>query len=311
MSEIRNIVLIGRTGNGKSTLANVIGNMNRFKESDLGVSETKNIQIEKVEVEGITYRLIDTIGIGDTRLSNQEVLNKIADAAYEVKDGLSQLLFVTSGRFTEEEIDAYDLLRTVIFDQNIAKCTTIVRTKFSRFRKPEKCKEDTDAMIKENSKLAEVIGSCNKVIHVDNPSIVDLEDEDEINVNENIREKSRIILLTHLYACRDNYKPENLDQLNDRIKNHMTVKEQLQVQIEEMNAKEEEYKRRFGEASKQVEEVKTIMKSLVQKHEKEKKELAETMERQIREARNATPQIVERHHYHYRESERRGICSIQ
>jgi len=67
MSEIRNIILIGRTGQGKSTLANVITGTNQFKESDKGVSETKSAQEEILEDEGVKYRIVDTIGIGDTQ----------------------------------------------------------------------------------------------------------------------------------------------------------------------------------------------------------------------------------------------------
>lgn len=44
----------------------------------------------------------------------QQVLNKLADASHVLREGLSQVLFVTSGRFTEEELIAFDLLRTVI-----------------------------------------------------------------------------------------------------------------------------------------------------------------------------------------------------
>lgn len=34
MTETRNILLIGRTGNGKSTVANVISGTSKFKESE-------------------------------------------------------------------------------------------------------------------------------------------------------------------------------------------------------------------------------------------------------------------------------------
>ena len=49
MTKIRTILLLGRTGNGKSTVANVISNTNKFKtnkfkESELGASETRGIQ---------------------------------------------------------------------------------------------------------------------------------------------------------------------------------------------------------------------------------------------------------------------------
>src|SRR5438128_5445863 len=103
---IRNIVLIGRTGNGKSTLANVLSSTNKFNESAGGVSETRDIQIEEFRVnitedgnQSIVYRIVDTIGIGDTQLTPQGVLYKIGQASHVIRDGLNQILFVTGGRF--------------------------------------------------------------------------------------------------------------------------------------------------------------------------------------------------------------------
>src|SRR5436309_2553188 len=141
------VLLIGRTGSGKSSLANVISNDKKFNESGLSVSETRDIQIENFEIDGVNYQIIDTVGIGDTKLTTQQVLNKLADASYSIKEGLNQILFVTDGRFKEEEIMAYDLLRSVIFDTNVAKFTTIVRTRFPEFESPEKCEEDRKAML--------------------------------------------------------------------------------------------------------------------------------------------------------------------
>src|SRR4051794_14079657 len=72
--EANNILLIGSTGNGKSTLGNVlIGQEGYFKESEFSVSETKDYKIGELEIEleagkKIKYRVIDTIGIGDTTL---------------------------------------------------------------------------------------------------------------------------------------------------------------------------------------------------------------------------------------------------
>jgi adenylate kinase family enzyme len=161
----RNILLIGRTGSGKSTLANVLMDENRFNVSAKSVSATKHIEEGIFEVdldrggrEKVKYRVIDTIGLGDTNMTPQGVLMRLAEMAGRVKrEGLNQILFVTKGRFTKEEIEAYDLLSSIIFDKNVIKYTTIVRTGFEDFEDEEMCEEDREALKMENEDLAHII----------------------------------------------------------------------------------------------------------------------------------------------------------
>lgn len=84
----RNILLIGRTGSGKSTLANVLMGEDKFKESAKSVSSTKHVEegvfevdLDKEGKEKIRYRVIDTIGIGDTEMKPQGVLMRLAEMA--------------------------------------------------------------------------------------------------------------------------------------------------------------------------------------------------------------------------------------
>jgi GTPase Era involved in 16S rRNA processing len=233
MTEKRTILLLGRTGNGKSTLANVISNTNNFAESEYGVSETRGIQegIFRVKKENIDFHIVDTIGIGDTRFNEREVLLKLAEATNAIKNGLNQILFVTSGRFTDEEVKAYNLLRTVFFAEDIGEYTTIVRTKFPSFRKVEKCKNDREKMIAENEDVADIIRSCKKLIHVNN-----LTEEEDPELRS--RKECRDILRAHLkFNCGTVYRPRNLDEANERIRNHMSDRERTQKQMDELNEK--------------------------------------------------------------------------
>lgn len=188
--KIKNILLIGCTGGGKSTLGNVLINKNDnfeevFKESAGSISETKSVKeaITEIDIsndgsEKVKYRIIDTIGIGDTKLTIQGVLTRLAEMAGRVKEeGLNHIFFVTQGRFTKEEVEAYDLLSSIIFDQEVLKYTTVVRTNFPRFKKEDVCADDRAKLRMENANLAHILNRVN-IIYVDNPTL-ELDEEEE------------------------------------------------------------------------------------------------------------------------------------
>jgi hypothetical protein len=254
MNEIRNILLIGRTGGGKSTLANVLTGTNNFVESSRTTSQTRTIEEGLVEIdisrdgsEKTRYRIIDTIGVGDTKLTPQGVLTRLAEIGNRVKnEGLNHILFVTKGRFSKEEIETYDLLSSIIFDKDVIKYTTIVRTGFPEFETREACEDDRAALRIENADLVHILGSVN-IMYVDNPPLVGrpraVEDAKEC------REESRKRLLTYLAGCQGNYRPSNIDTLDERIQEYRTNEQLLKDKMKELEAdrkrQEEEFRKKI------------------------------------------------------------------
>eukprot|EP01133_Synstelium_polycarpum_P012150 gene12150-14217_t len=117
-----------------------------FKVSEYAVSETLDYTKHTMVEDGLALTVVDTVGLGDTELSEQKVLYRLADACWAVKEGFHQIFFVTSGRMTEEEIMCFDLLRTVIFDQGVCGYITIIRTKVEGYMDVKKCNKDVDLM---------------------------------------------------------------------------------------------------------------------------------------------------------------------
>jgi len=210
-----------------------------FKESAGSISETKRVQLQEFIVnlandgsEGLCYLVIDTAGFGDTQLSNKEVLQLLKELVQIIgNDGINQILFVSGGRFTQGEIDVYRLLESVIFDQEVADYTTIVRTRFPEFTNETRCEEDRQKLRAENSELFSVLRNS-KVIYVDNLPLIGL--PASIEAAKESRGLSRDRLLLHLAACQGKtYKPGNLEALQQRIGNYQTKTEQLQKELQE------------------------------------------------------------------------------
>ncbi|CAG8454327.1 7635_t:CDS:1, partial [Dentiscutata erythropus] len=246
--EIRNILVIGYTGNGKSTLCNVLVNKNNefkeiFEESNGSTSKTRNIQAEVFKHKGIKYRIIDTIGFGDTKLKQSEIILAIAESYKNIENGLNQIFVVINRKFEPDKIVyVYDILRNVLFDERITDYITFVRVHFKNFEDKNKYEEDIQNIIEENNEeIVKIIESCGKrIIYVNNSS------------KKQKREKSREILLNHLENCQKVYKSKDLDQINKKI--DMDEIENLRKKLR--NIEEELRKTERDNDSKEVQSIK-------------------------------------------------------
>jgi len=214
MAKIRNILLVGRTGCGKSALANVLTNSNNYIESVKSISVTRSISDEddEFEVNGIKYRVIDTVGIGDTEHTKEEVWQKLL-FAIEYCQEINQIFFVNRGRFTKEEIETYglfNLLSSNIFGKDAIRYLTVVRTDFPEFEDKEACEEDKRELKEENAELARILGAVN-IIYVDNPPLRGR----NVEMNKEVRAESRKVMFSHLASCSE--KNISLNQTSLKI----------------------------------------------------------------------------------------------
>ena len=56
----------------------------------------------------------------------------------------------------KEEIEAYNLLKQIIFDNEVNRFTTIVRTNFPEFYDEDRCREDRQTLGDERTELANI-----------------------------------------------------------------------------------------------------------------------------------------------------------
>jgi len=110
------VLLMGKTGAGKSTLGNLLTgaphDSGPFTTSSRMDSVTQECSAATMLIDGVSYNIVDAPGIYDTQEGTEPVLKKIAKTVNKCAHGVKAIIIVLDVvRYTEEQKNALNEIR--------------------------------------------------------------------------------------------------------------------------------------------------------------------------------------------------------
>ncbi|XP_019111401.2 GTPase IMAP family member 7-like [Larimichthys crocea] len=162
----RRIVILGKTGVGKSSLANTIFREEMFQIGHTVNSETIKCQAGTESVNERSITLIDTPGFFDTNKSEDEMKREIVRCITECAPGPHAFLIVFKvEKFTEQEQAVVNKINKY-FSEEAFKYATVVFTHGDQLKEGQTIEDFVHQNEKENKLFSDLMKKCGGRCHV-------------------------------------------------------------------------------------------------------------------------------------------------